>query len=54
MITVSKISNNLNTINALGLDFSTNVTLMAIFMSVFLTYFLLVGKKGGMVFMFDF
>ena len=28
--------------------------IVAIFMSVFLTYFLLVGKKGGMVFMFDF
>ena len=38
------------------------VKYLAIFMSVptrsqlevFLTYFLLVGKKGGMVFMFDF
>ena len=30
------------------------VKYLAISMSVFLTYFLLVGKKGGMVFMFDF
>ena len=30
------------------------VKYLAISMSVFLTYFLLVGQKGGMVFMFDF
>ena len=41
-----------------ALHYSQTVKYLAISssssMSVFLTYFLLVGKKGGMVFMFDF